>query len=225
MGHGVEVTSTCRVASVSFADDVALVAGSQGELETLIGAYLGWCSLLGVKVTKVQAWSNLPGTHTLTVPQLASPVVTSPHFRIVGIVLGTSERLATAAHFTPRLANALLTTRRLRMLALPASISALLWRVAVLPQALYGCEIRNVTPDQLVPLTRAGQAAIAAHSPLHLNTWRATEALSGPPLGDSAVCPPTLSVRQRQLRWLHLLANLPSICGYMHRVTAWTGQS
>lgn len=116
-GHGVAVTSTCRVASVSFADDVALVAGSKGELETLIEAYLGWCSLLGVKVTKVQAWSNLTGTHTLTVPQLAAPVVTSPTFKIVGIILGTSERLATAAHFSPRLATALITTRRVRLLA------------------------------------------------------------------------------------------------------------
>ena len=135
----------------------------------------------GVKVTKVQAWCNLPGTHALTVPSLDVPVVTSPTFRIVGIILGSSERLATAAHFVPRLANALTTTRRLRMLALPASISALLWRVAVLPQALYGCEIRSVSPDQLVPLTRAGQAAIQAHSPLSLNSWRATDALSAPP--------------------------------------------
>ena len=180
-GHGVVVPPTCRVASVSFADDVALVARDKRELETLIGSYLHWCSLLGVKVTKVQAWCNLPGTHALTVPSLDVPVVTSPTFRIVGIILGSSERLATAAHFMPRLANALTTTRRLRMLALPASISALLWRVAVLPQALYGCEIRSVSPDQLVPLTRAGQAAIQAHSPLSLNSWRATDALSAPP--------------------------------------------
>ena len=190
-GHGISITSTCRVASVSFADDIALVAGGQKELEALIGSYLSWCSLLGVKVTKVQAWTNLPGTHTLTIPQLDFPVVTSSTFRMVGVVLGTSERLATAAHFTPRLAHAITTTRRLRMLALPASISALLWRVAVLPQALYGCEIRNITPDQLVPLTRAGQAAIQAHSPLFLNSWRATDVLSGPPTGRHRRSPPS----------------------------------
>ena len=43
------------IPSVSFADDLALVATSRAELEILIAAYLEWCSLLGLKVIKVQA--------------------------------------------------------------------------------------------------------------------------------------------------------------------------
>ena len=84
-GHGVPVTPSCRVASVSFADDVALVGRDQQELEQLISAYLGWCSLLGVKVTKVQAWTNSTGVHTLSVPLLDVPVTTGPTFRFVGV--------------------------------------------------------------------------------------------------------------------------------------------
>ena len=222
-GHGVEVTPTCRVASVSFADDIALVAHSQQDLETLIASYLQWCSLLGVRVTKVQAWSSCNGIHTLSVPALDVPVITGATFRFVGVVLGATEKSATAAHFTPRLQKALVTTRRLRLLELPASICSLLWRVAVLPQALYGCEVRDITPVSLVPLSRAGQAAIQAHSPLHLTNWRASEILTGPPLGDTAVCEPILEVRLRQLRWVQLISNLPTLVGVVHRAAGWNG--
>ena len=162
-GLGVEVVPGCRVPSVSFADDVALVAGGKAELEELIAAYLEWCSLLGVRVTKVQAWTNLAGVHSVHVPDLE--VVTSPTFRMVGVVLGAKEQVATKAHFLPRLEKALATTRRLRMLEVPASIGALLWRTAVLPQALYGCEVRNISPSQLQALSRAGQAAVAVKPP------------------------------------------------------------
>ena len=47
-----------RIASVSFADDAALAAGSQDNIEELITAYLEWCGLLGMQVTKVQIWCN-----------------------------------------------------------------------------------------------------------------------------------------------------------------------
>ncbi len=70
---------------------------------------------------------------------------------------------------------------------LPASNCSLLWRVTVLPQVLYGCEVRNIRPRQLVPLASAGKAAIQAKTPLELNLWRAPEVLHGPPLGDSAI--------------------------------------
>ena len=56
-GHGVAVAHLL-VPSISFADDVALIAGSRAGIETLIGAYLDWCHLLGVQVTKVQVWSS-----------------------------------------------------------------------------------------------------------------------------------------------------------------------
>ena len=220
-GLGVEVSSGCRVPSVSFADDVALVAENKEGLEQLIAAYLEWCSLLGVKVTKVQAWTNLPGVHSVLAGGLDT--VTSPTFRMVGVVFGANDRLATQAHFGPRLEKALHTVRRLRALTLPASITALLWRTTVLPQALYGCEVRNITPQQLTPLSRAGQAAVAAQFPLFLNTWRAPEVLMGPPLGQIAVLDPILEVRFRQLRWLQLVVNSPSLAGLVHRHVAWDG--
>ena len=47
-----------HIASLSFADDLALVACSQEEMQLLIEAYLAFCGLLGVKVTKVQLWAN-----------------------------------------------------------------------------------------------------------------------------------------------------------------------
>ena len=222
-GHGVEVMPGCRVASVSFADDVAMVAGSKKELETLVAAYLQWCSLLGVRVTKVQAWTNLPGNHLVKAADKEVP--TSPTFKMVGVVLGTSELIATKEHFAPRLERALATTRRLRMLDLPAALCGLMWKMAVLPQALYGCEVRDVRPSQLVPLTSAGQAAVASKFPLHLNCWRAPEVLMGPPLGDSAIREPMLEVRERQLRWLHVLINLPSTVGLAHRVVAGMGDT
>ena len=162
-GHGVEVSPGCRVPSGSFADDVALVAATQADLESLIAAYLHWRQLLGVRVTKVQAWTNLPGVHAVSAA--GSQVTTSPTFKMVGVVLGANERLATTQHFSPRLDKALATVRRLRMLELPAAICALLWRTAVLPQAVYGCEVRDVRPSHLTLLTSAGQAAIACKAP------------------------------------------------------------
>ena len=55
---GVPITPDISIASASFADDVALAAPSQPQLESLIAAYLVWCHLLGVRVTKVQLWSS-----------------------------------------------------------------------------------------------------------------------------------------------------------------------
>ena len=215
-GFGVPVVEGCRVASTSFADDVALVATSRSELETLVAAYLRWCSLLGLRVTKVQAWTNLPGQHVVSA--METQVETTPTFKIVGVVLGAHERLATELHLSPRLDKALVTTRRLRMLELPAAVCALLWTTAVLPQALYGCEVRDVMPSKLMPLAAAGQAAIVSKAPLHLNCWRAPEVVMGPPLGASAVRDPVLELRTRQLRWLQVLVNLPSVVGLVHRV-------
>ena len=209
------------MSSISFADDVALVASSLGDLETLIAAYLQWCALLGLKVTKVQAWTNLPGRWAVQAGGLE--VKTSPSFKMVGVVFGANEQLATKSHLQPRLEKALATARRLRMLELPASVCSLLWRSAVLPQAVYGCEVRDVRPSQVAALTSAGQAAVAAKMPLHLNGWRAPEVLMGPPLGPSAVREPMLEVRERQLRWLQVLANLPTLVGLVHRLVAGSG--
>ena len=215
---GVEVQPGCRVPSVSFADDVALVATSRRELEVLVAAYLRWCSLLGLRVTKVQAWSSVPGQHELSA--MGTRVTTTATFKIVGVVLGANEGLATQAHLEPRLSKAVTTARRLRYMEMPASVCALLWKVAVLPQALYGCEVRDVRPTHLTALVQAGRNAVQGKAPIHLNGWRAEEVLHGPPLGESAVQNPVLEMRIRQLRWLRVLVNLPSIVGLAHRVVA-----
>ena len=65
-GLGVAVAGR-RIPSISFADDVALIGGSREDIKALIEAYLGWCSLLSVQVTKVQLWSSLVGGEAMTV--------------------------------------------------------------------------------------------------------------------------------------------------------------
>ena len=214
---GVPVGDT-RIPSLSFADDLALVSDSQPSMVTLIEAYLSWCELLGLRVTKVQLWTNV-GPCTIRVAGLE--VVSSPTFRIVGVVLGQDEARATALHVGPRLEKAKMTAMRLWSLDLPASICSLLWRTTVLPQALYGCEIRDVSAAQLLPLSSLGKSLLRAKSPLQLSVWRSPAALCGPPLGDTALKAPMVEMRERQLDWLQLLVNLPSLAGYVHRVAAW----
>ena len=217
-GFGVSVAGH-RIASASFADDLALVAGSLAEMQQLIGAYLEWCSLLGVKVTKVQVWSSLGPGRAVAVS--SDTILTVPQFRIVGVMLGSDEAAATSAHFQPRLAKAIATAQRLQALQVPASITAQLWRTTVLPQALYGCEIRDVSPAALRPLLSAGLTAICSKHPLALNIWRAVELVTCGPLGDTSLRDPEHEARSRQLHWLHLLANLPGLVGSVHRAVAW----
>ena len=62
---------------------------------------------------------------------------------------------------------------------------------------------------------------LATKKPLQLNSWRVPEVLTGPPFGDTALLDPMAEVRRRQIRWLHLLYNLPSLVGSVHRVVAW----
>jgi hypothetical protein len=206
------------IPSVSFADDLALVAASLDDLLYLAGGYLEWCQLLGLRVTKVQLWTN-GSPCTLKIGELS--VESSPTFRMVGVVLGQHEAVATTAHVTPRLEKAIVTAQRLQALELPASICSLLWRTTVLPQALYGCEVRHVRPSQLAPLLSLGKTLLTTKAPLQLNVWRSPAALCGLPLGDTALRDPCFEVRLRQLVWLQLLANLPSIVGIVHRYLAW----
>ena len=43
----------------------------------------------------------------------------------------------------------------------------------------------------------------------------------GPPLGDSVVRDPVLEMRERQLRWWQVVANIPGLVGTVHRLVAW----
>ena len=136
-------------------------------------------------------------------------------------MLGQHEAVATAAHVAPRLEKAIATAQRLQALDIPAAICSLLWRTTVLPQALYGCEVRHVRPSQLAPLLSLGKTLLATKAPLQLSVWRSPAALCGLPLGDTALRDPCFEVRLRQLVWLQLLANLPSVVGLLHRHLAW----
>ena len=91
----------------------------------------------------------------------------------------------------------------------------------MLPQAVYGCEVRHVRPSQLAPLLSLGKTLLATKAPLQLSVWRSPAALCGLPLGDTALRDPCFEVRLRQLVWLQLLANLPSVVGLLHRHLAW----
>ena len=209
-----------HVASVSFADDITLLAPSPAAAERSIAAYLDWCTLLGVKVTKVQAWSSLgPGLQVVTG---TTTIATSDSFRFVGIELGLPGSKADEAHWRPRLEKALLAAQRLRSLPLPAALQAVLWRTTVLPKALYGCELRDVPASVLAPLVAAGKAAVSFKAPLNLNTWTAPEISLGWPLGDSAAIHPLYFVRLRQMRWLQLLANSSGLAGTLHRAVAYS---
>ena len=216
-GYGVEVAGY-RIPSASFADDLALVASSRAEMGQLVSAYLEWCALLGVRVTKVQVWTNVTGAEDFLVADRAIPI--SPTFKIVGVVLGQNEQMATKLHLQPRLERALCTTRRLRALDLPAGICGMLWKTAILPQALYGCEVRDVRPAQLHALVAMGKASHVCKPPLNLNSWRAAEVLMGPPLGESGLRDPVQEMRQRQLCWLQLVCNQPGLVGTVHRAVA-----
>jgi hypothetical protein len=206
------------IPSVSYADDVCLVARDQAEMEVLAGAYVRWCTLLDLEVTKVQLWWNGRGVRRLQVDGLVAE--TQPFFQIVGVVLGVPEAAAAAVHAAKRLPKAMAAAQRLQALDVPAALSAHLWRTAVLPQALYGCEVHNLTTATLQPLTSLGKTLLMAKFPLQLNSWRAPEVLMGPPLGESALQDPVWEMRTRQLHWLQLVANTPSLVGIVHREVA-----
>ena len=61
-GLGIEVAG-CRLAALSYADDVAVVASSLTQLQVLIGGFLEFCRLAGfeVGVPTMQVWSSQPG--------------------------------------------------------------------------------------------------------------------------------------------------------------------
>ena len=71
-----------RVASVSFADDLALVGRTREEIVVLAAAYLRWCDLLGLKVTKVQTWSSKGPGKVIKVGPLETRTALS--FKILG---------------------------------------------------------------------------------------------------------------------------------------------
>ena len=217
-GLGVPVMDGLHIASASFADDVALIATSRAQLEQLIAAYLDWCQLLGVRVTKVQLWCSVGAGEAVAFG--GGQALTQATFKIVGVQLGADAQHTATCHFERRLPPALAVSERLRALAVPASLAALLWRTTVIPRALYGCEFHNVPVHVLRGLRRSGLAVLQCKPPLALSCWRAPEIVTGLPFGDTALRDPEEEARWRQVRWAHLVANLPGLVGTVNRIVA-----
>lgn len=220
---GVEVAET-RIASVSYADDLVLLAPTQQKLEKLVEAYLEWMRRLHLRVTaaKTQVWWSGPGVRAIRV--VDEGVKTKPTFRVVGVELAASEVKAALKHTKTRLPTAAVTTRRLGALKLPTGIVALLWRTVVLPIGLYGCEVINVKAAHLRQLPVRGRWLGTGRTTLYLCGWRAPEVLAGWPLGEVAITDPMGYMRQRQVRWAVELATCPGRRGQVHRL-AGTGTS
>jgi hypothetical protein len=153
-GFGVPVQGGARVASTSYADDLGLAADEWPHLVALVQGYLDWCSLLHLKVhlAKTQIWSlGHPGGTTFTLPLRDGPLtlISRSTFRMVGVELGACDAAASRAQLAPRLPKALLAGKRLSRLPLPSGVLAHLWRAVILPQALYGCEVRSLPAQSL----------------------------------------------------------------------------
>ena len=91
-GLGVPVMDDIRIASASFADDVALVAASQADLEQLIVAYLQWCQLLGSGSPHM--WLDSQGGNAVLPWNFASlphGIVPSKALYELGVVLSRSS--------------------------------------------------------------------------------------------------------------------------------------
>ena len=219
-GCGIVIRGGEEVASCSFADDVVLIAPGREKLLTLVSGYLEWCRLLGLRVqeAKTQVWTNKPDGRRFRVG--AVDVDLAKVFKIVKIVIG-EEPWASEEHYKQRAEDAKLMTSRLGSLAVPVGLKSRIWRAAPLAKALYGCEVRDITPKMLEPLAVAARAVFCASSPVCVvRQWAAPEALMGKPVGDLAFREPMVEMRCRQLRWLQRLTNSVDRVGRLHRALA-----
>ena len=221
-GRGVVLIGGGEVASGSFADDVVLMAGSREDIEFLIDGYLRWCKLLHLEVVekKTQVWcSEKQKTGQLRVGK--TMVDLSDTFKIVGVVVGAaSEKAATERHLEPRIEKALMSARRLEVIPVPLWIKARMWKMVVLPQLLYGCEVRNVVvqPKGIGRILTVGKRTV--RDSLKMAIWSAPEFLMSPILGDMAFRDIMLEARCRQLRWLVEMSNGTDLVARFHRALA-----
>ena len=123
-GVGVLV-GRAMLASLGFADDVALLATTWENAQVLIQGYLRWCALLGVQVNleKTQVWTNLPRAPAEALVGETVVRIRSS-FCMVGLELGEDPRAATARHYVEQWPKALASAERLRALAVQASVTA-----------------------------------------------------------------------------------------------------
>lgn len=202
--------------SLSFADDVALIAESRHALTKLLNGYMEWCKLVTFVfvLSKTLVWTNcVPSNDYFRVGDTMVKIAET--FTIAGVTFAKTEQLSETLHFGKRFEKAKQTTERLSALKLPVPIKARLWRTVVLTQALYGCEIRDPPKEMLEGLAVKGRIALRSSS--YLNRWAAPEALMGNSIGDWSFKDPCIETRQRQLRWIQELANSRDLAGNIHR--------
>ena len=204
-------------ASAGYADDIVLMARSWEHAKRLVEGFLRWCELLGLRVNvgKTQVWSNRKGVKEVRIRE--ETVTLRSTFRVVGVETGEDERVATKAHVTPRAEKAAKALRRLRGLTLPSAVQSRMWERAILPMALYGCEVRDVRPAQLHSLLKEGYGMLTHAAPISLSCFRATETLSGPALGEMGLREPMEEVQVRQLRWALTINNSETVVGEVRR--------
>ena len=141
------------------------------------------------------------------------PLTTWATFKLA---LSLGSKSASLAHFASRLQKAPLRETPLS-LEVPAGAAAQMWHTTVLAQALYGCEIREVSHAQLRPLCAQGKSGISNKVPLELSNYCEAEAVCGPPLGACAARNPRMEAATRRMRWLITLANQVGLVGTIHR--------
>ena len=195
------------------------------EATLLVQGFVDWCALLGLTIHlgKTQLWCNThkqPRSVNLALRDGPLKLTSRSTFRIVGLELGVSDLATSAVHSEPRVAKALLSGKRLTRLELPAGVAAVLYRSVVLPQALYGCELRTIPKHALKAVALQGRTIVPTRAPLHLSRYRAAEVVSGLPLGSCAVRDPFQEVHMRRIRWLWTLANQTGLVGTVHRFLA-----
>ena len=214
---GIEV-ARCRLAALTYADDVAVLVSSLKELQMLIGGFLEFCRLAGfeVSVPKTQVWSSQPGGVT-AVAVGGAVVPLSQTLKMVGLVLGGHERVAARLHSEPRLVRARAAAERIGATEVPLHMAAVLWWAVVLPQFVSGCEARVVPRQMMGRLAETAGMLGLKRAPLQLSGLRAAEVALEPPLGAAAVRHPELEVLLRTMRWLHPMANCPGLVGIVHR--------
>ena len=175
---------------------------------------------LSVTEGKTQVWCSR-GRKGVRVRVGEAMVELSDQFKIVGVVIAAaSEKEATKRHLAGRVEKAVMSGRRLEAMAVPPWMKAHLWRAVVLPQALYGCEVRNVkvAPKQLGRVVAVGKRVLRGS--LKLASWGAPELLMSQALGEVGFRDPLMEVRCRQARWLVEMANGQDLVGRLHRALA-----
>ena len=74
--------------------------------------------------------------------------------------------MSTLTHFAPRIYKVLKSGHHLVALGVPVAVAAQLWRSSVLAQTMCECELRKITPRDVLLLVAQGRQLIVVKSPI-----------------------------------------------------------